>query len=65
MLATLEEIARSLGITRLTASYYADNLPIRRLLHHTGQVVASGIEQGEGVTILDISKPWRPGRTGR
>jgi RimJ/RimL family protein N-acetyltransferase len=57
MLDALAVEARALGITRLTASYYADNLPVRRLLHHTGRVVESGISAGEGYAVLDISAP--------
>ena len=55
MLDALADEARALGITRLTASYYADNLPVRRLIHRTGRVVESGISAGEGHAVLDIS----------
>jgi RimJ/RimL family protein N-acetyltransferase len=57
LLALLADEARALGITRLTASYYAGNLPVRRLLHHTGLVIESGISAGEGYAVLDISVP--------
>lgn len=60
MLERLTEVARALGIKQLTATYYADNVPIRRLLHHTGRVAASGIDQGEGFAMLDISREARP-----
>lgn len=56
MLNALADEARAVGITRLTASYYADNLPVRRLLHHTGRVIESGISQGQGYAVLDISE---------
>lgn len=49
--------ARALGITRLTASYYADNIAVRRLLHHSGLVVESGFDSGQGYAVLDISEP--------
>lgn len=49
--------ARSLRITRLTATYYADNLPVRRLLHHSGLVMESGFEAGQGYAVLDLSEP--------
>lgn len=49
--------ARALRITRLTASYYADNLPVRRLLHHSGLVIESGFDSGQGYAVLDISEP--------
>jgi RimJ/RimL family protein N-acetyltransferase len=55
LLDALADEARALGITRLTASYYADNRPVRRLLHHTGRVIESGISQGEGYAVLDVS----------
>ena len=57
LLDALTGEARALGITRLTASYYADNLPVRRLLHRTGRVIESGISAGEGYAVLDISAP--------
>jgi RimJ/RimL family protein N-acetyltransferase len=57
LLTLLTEEARALGITRLTASYYAENVPVRRLLHRTGSVVESGIHSGEGYAVLDISVP--------
>lgn len=57
LLTLLTDEAREVGITQLTASYYADNLPVRRLLHRTGQVVQSGISGGEGYAVLDISAP--------
>ena len=55
MLDALADEARAVGITRLTASYYAENLPVRRLLHHTGRVIESGISAGEGHAVLDIA----------
>jgi RimJ/RimL family protein N-acetyltransferase len=55
LLAVLTDEARMLGIMRLTASYYADNVPVRRLLHGTGLVTESGISAGEGYAVLDIS----------
>ena len=57
MLDALIEEARALHITRLTATYYADNLPVRRLLHHSGLVVESGFDSGQGYAVLDISVP--------
>ena len=55
MLDALADEARALGIVRLSASYYADNLPVRRLIHHTGRVVESGISQGQGYAVLDLA----------
>jgi len=57
MLDALVAEARALHISRLTASYYADNLPVRRLLHHSGLVVESGFDSGQGYAVLDISEP--------
>jgi RimJ/RimL family protein N-acetyltransferase len=65
MLDRLGEIARDLGIVQFTASYYADNVPVRRLLHRSGRVIASGVDQGEGFVVLDIGQPARQGRTRR
>jgi hypothetical protein len=45
----------AVGITQLTASYYAENLPVRRLLHRTGLVTESGISAGEGHAVLDLA----------
>jgi GNAT superfamily N-acetyltransferase len=55
MLERLTTVARSIGIERFTATYYADNLPVRRLLHHSGHVIASGYDQGEGYAVLDLT----------
>jgi RimJ/RimL family protein N-acetyltransferase len=55
MLDALADEARAVGITRLTASYYADNIPVRRLIHHTGRVIESGIRAGEGYAVLDLA----------
>ena len=45
-----------LGIHEFTASYYADNVPIRRLLRDIGHVVASGYEYGEGFMRLSLDE---------
>ena len=57
MLRRLTEIAHDLGLTEFTATYYADNTAIRRLLRRSGHVAATGFEQGEGFAVLDISAP--------
>ena len=54
MLTRLADLARDRGIHEFTATYYADNLPIRRLLHDIGHVVASGYEMGEGHMRLSL-----------
>jgi acetyltransferase len=56
MLKRLMDIAVALGITKLTAIYYADNMAVRRLLRRSGRVSASGFEQGEGYAVLDIAR---------
>ena len=55
LLTRLADVARGLGITRFTATYYADNLAVRRLLRTSHRVVASGVEQGEGYSVLDLT----------
>jgi RimJ/RimL family protein N-acetyltransferase len=65
MLEQLAEVARGLGITRFTARYYADNVPVRRLLHGSGRVIASGVDQGEGFAVLDLVPTSPQGRTRR
>lgn len=50
----LADIACSLGIRQFTATYYADNIAVRRLLHSTGRVIGSGVNQGEGYAVLDL-----------
>jgi len=54
MLTRLAELARDHGIHEFTATYYADNLPIRRLLSDIGRVVTSGYEMGEGHMRLSL-----------
>ena len=61
MLQQLVERARALGLTRLTATYYADNVAVRRLLHRSGLVVASGIDQGDGYAVLQLDRPFASG----
>lgn len=56
MLTRLAELARERGIHEFTATYYADNLPIRRLLHDIGHVVTSGYEMGEGHMRLSLDE---------
>lgn len=54
MLTRLAGLARDRGIHEFTATYYADNLPIRRLLRDIGHVVTSGYESGEGHMRLSL-----------
>ena len=55
LLVQLAKQARKVGITEFTATYFADNLPIRRLLHDVGHVVSTVYDAGEGHTRIDIS----------
>jgi RimJ/RimL family protein N-acetyltransferase len=54
MLHRLAGLARQRGIHEFTATYYADNVPIRRLLRDVGRVVESGYETGEGHLRLNL-----------
>jgi RimJ/RimL family protein N-acetyltransferase len=54
LLTRLADLARELGIHEFTAIYYADNLPIRRLLRDIGHVVTSGYDCGEGYMRLSL-----------
>ena len=54
LLTRLVQLARSRGIHEFTATYFADNIPILRLLRDVGQVVASGYECGEGHMRLNL-----------
>jgi RimJ/RimL family protein N-acetyltransferase len=56
LLTRLAELARDRGIHEFTATYYADNLPIRRLLRDIGHVVTSGYEMGEGHMRLSLDE---------
>jgi acetyltransferase len=62
LLGQLVDQARLLGIERLTATYYADNLAVRRLIQRSGLVVASGIDQGEGYAVLDLDRSFASGK---
>ena len=54
MLTELAAMARELGVHEFTATYYADNIAIRRLLREVGHVVDSGFDSGEGYARLDL-----------
>lgn len=56
LLGRLVEEARALGIHEFTATYYADNLAIRRLLRDIGHVVTSGYEGGAGFMRLSLDE---------
>ena len=54
LMTQLAEIARDREIHEFTATYYADNVPIRRLLRDIGHVMDSGCESGEGHMRLSL-----------
>ena len=54
LLHRLADLARERGIHEFTATYYADNIAIRRLLRDIGHVVTSGYEHGEGHMQLSL-----------
>jgi acetyltransferase len=54
LLADLEDRARMVGVRELTATYYADNFAIRRLLGQSGQIQSSSYECGEGSARLNL-----------
>lgn len=56
LLGRLAHLARDRGIREFTATYYADNLPIRRLLRDIGHVVSSGYDHGEGYARLSLDE---------
>jgi len=56
LLRQLTSYARSVGVREFTAHYFADNVPVQRLLRDTGHFVASSYECGEGNGHLDISE---------
>jgi acetyltransferase len=62
LLADLEERARRVGVHRLTATFYADNFPIRQLLGHTGQLQSTSYDCGEGAACLNLDKLGRSAR---
>jgi len=54
LMTRLVELARTHGIHEFTATYFADNIPILRLLRDIGRVVSSGYECGEGHMRLSL-----------
>ena len=56
LMTRLVELARSRGIHEFTATYFADNIPICRLLAAIGHVVTSSYECGEGRMRLNLDE---------
>lgn len=60
LLNRLAELACDRGIHEFTATYFADNVAIRRLLREVGQVVTSGYERAEGHMRLRLGSLSEP-----
>ena len=57
LMAAILEHAHALGIHRLNADLYADNVPMRRLLVHSGRALASDdIDTGIEEITLDLDR---------
>lgn len=56
LLTRLADLARERGVHEFTATYFADNIPILRLLRDVGQVLESGYECGEGHMRLSLDE---------
>lgn len=54
LLRRLAGDARRQGITEFTATFFADNMGIRRLLRDVGPVTAGTVSCGEGSARLDL-----------
>lgn len=60
ILEALAMEARERGIRRLTAQFFADNLPIRRLLDDLSSWVAVSYDAGEGQVVIDLGQLPEP-----
>lgn len=56
MLTRLAQLARDRGVHEFTASYYADNVAIRRLLAHLGRLRTGGYDHGTGYARIDLDE---------
>ncbi|MDQ1686609.1 MAG: hypothetical protein QOC82_3346 [Frankiaceae bacterium] len=54
LLSELAELARARGVHEFTASYYGDNVPIRRLLRKVGHASSSGLDHGTGYARINL-----------
>lgn len=54
LMKRLALLALAMGISRFTATYYADNVGVQRLLRSLGRVSSSAIEQGQGYCEIDL-----------
>ena len=56
LLERLAECARERGVRRFTATFFADNAPLRRLLRDFAPLVQPTYEAGEGFLELDLDR---------
>jgi len=63
LLTTLAALARDRGVHEFTATYYADNVAIRRLLRQLGHALDSGYDHGQGYASFDLDNADGDGRT--
>jgi RimJ/RimL family protein N-acetyltransferase len=56
LLGRLADLARQRGMHEFTATYFADNIAIQRLLRDVGHVVTSRYESGEGHMQLSLDE---------
>lgn len=54
LVTRLAQIARARGVHHFTATFFADNLPLRRLLHDVEPLVKTTYSAGEGFADLDL-----------
>ena len=60
MLARLAVVARERGVHHFTATFNADNLPLRRLLRDVAPLVHTSYADGEGIVDMDLDQPGGP-----
>jgi RimJ/RimL family protein N-acetyltransferase len=57
LLARLAVVALERGVHHFTATFYADNVPLRRLLRDLAPLVHTSYADGEGIVDLDLDAP--------
>ena len=61
LLARLAEVALTRGVHHFTATFLADNMPLRKLLRDVASLVTTTYGQGEGHIDLDLDADRRDG----
>ena len=56
LLRRLGQLARQRGVHHFTATFFAENLPLRRLLRDVGPLVATTYAAGEGYADIDLDQ---------